>query len=46
MLILSIGFVLTTALILKAGAWSRRHAAELGSMSDGWVASNNASRPT
>ena len=44
MLIVSLGLVLTTVLLVKLGAWNARHAAELGWMSDQWVAAYQASR--
>jgi hypothetical protein len=44
MLIVLIGLVLTAVLLVKLGSWNANHAAELGTMSDSWMAAYQASR--
>ena len=46
MLTLTVGLMLTAALLMKVGYWGRLRAAELGSMSHNWVAAYNASQPS
>jgi len=44
MFIVTLGLVLTTILVAKVGHWTRLNAADLGSMSDQWVAAHQASQ--
>jgi hypothetical protein len=44
MLIVTLGLVLTTVLVAKVGHWTRVNAADLGSMSQQWVAAHLASQ--
>jgi hypothetical protein len=44
MLMVTLGLVLTTVLVAKVGYWTRLHAADLGSMSQQWVAAHLASQ--
>lgn len=39
------GIVLTALLLAKAGAWSRRQAADMGSVSSHWVTAHHAAEP-
>lgn len=45
MLILSLGLMMTVVLLASAGYWNKHHAAELGWMSEQWVAAHIAAQP-
>lgn len=45
MLIVTLGLMLTVILLWNLGYWGRLHAAELGTMSQRWLASYQASQP-
>jgi hypothetical protein len=46
MLIFALGLGLTAVLLAQVGYWGRMRAAELGSMSQQWMAAHNASQPS
>jgi hypothetical protein len=46
MLVLVLGVAVTAVLVATAGYHARLRAADMGSMSDHWLASYNASRPS
>ena len=45
MVTVALGLMLTFALLMKLGHWSRLQAADLGWMSHQWVAAYHASQP-